>query len=171
MTAVNDRYAKAERLGILTQAVGLALWQLQILEGSTAQFFVLVDQAERGMGEEKGDALVKNAQRKTFGGSLTQLAKTKKLPVTLLARFQVLLKERNWLVHSSRTDSNKALIDDLSFARLQSRLEAITDEAGRLLKEISEQSQTFVISKGIPSEVIEAKTAQILSQWHSALNE
>ena len=160
-----DRYIKSERLGALTQAVGFALWQLQILEGSTAQYFVLVEQAQPGMGEEKGNLLVEKAQRNTFGASISQLVKSKNLPECLLTRFQALLKERNWLVHSSRTSSQKALIDDASFITLSERLEAIVHEAGKLLQEISIQSQKFVTEKGISIKTVESKTAQILAQW------
>lgn len=49
--------------------MGFTLLQLQILEGSTAQFFVLVEQAMPQMGEEQGNVLVVEAQRNTFGGS------------------------------------------------------------------------------------------------------
>lgn len=164
MTAF-DSHLRAERLESLTQAVGFALWQLQILEGSTAQYYVLVELAEPMMGEDKGNVLVEKAQRNTFGASISQLGRAKRLPDPILTRFKVLLKERNWLVHGSRSGSQIALTDETAFVELHSRLELITKEAGSLLKQISALSETFVVGKGISVEIIATKTAEILAQW------
>jgi hypothetical protein len=169
MTALNDSHLRAERLESLTQAVGFALWQLQILECSTAQYYVLVELAEPMMGEEKGNLLVEKAQRNTFGASISQLGRANKLPDALLARFKSILKERNWLVHSSRSGSQIALADEAAFMALHSRLEAITEEAGSLLKQIAVQSENFVVDKGISIEIIAMKTAEILAQWQGSV--
>ena len=72
MNATNS-LDRAERFGEICQAIGFTLWQLQMLEGSTAQFFVLVEQAVPQMGEEEGNILVTEAQKKTFGGSISRL--------------------------------------------------------------------------------------------------
>ena len=45
---------EAERLKIITQRIGFALWQIQELEGVSAQYFVIVTQAKKGMGEAAG---------------------------------------------------------------------------------------------------------------------
>gem|GEM_PF-1055679 len=164
MTAL-DSHLRAERLESLTQAVGFALWQLQILEGSTAQYYVLVELAEPMMGEDNGNVLVEKAQRNTFGASISQLGRAKRLPDPILARFKVLLRERNWLVHGSRSGSQIALADATAFVELHSRLELITEEAGSLLKQIAALSEKFVVGKGISVELIATKTAEILAQW------
>lgn len=156
---------RSERLGGICEAIGFTLWQLQTLEGSTAQFFVLVEQAVPQMGEEKGNLLVAEAQRKTFGGSITRLAKSDHLPKDVLERFQALLKERNWLVHSSAVDSRKAMVDDAAYVSLHSRLKSILDEAACLLKEISTLSQNFVLGHGVSKEAIEAKITETLREW------
>lgn len=166
MSAENTQ-AKSERFGEICQAIGFTLWQLQTLEGSTAQFFVLVEQAVPQMGEEEGTILVTEAQKKTFGGSITRLAKSDQLPKVLLQRFQALLKERNWLVHSSSADSKKALIDDSAYIAFHRRLESIVDEAAALLKEISTISQQFVLGHGVSKEAIETQLAELLRQWQS----
>jgi len=160
--------ARSERFGGICEAIGFTLWQLQTLEGSTAQFFVLVEQAVPQMGEEQGNLLVAQAQRKTFGGSIAQLAKSNHLPTGLLERFQALLKERNWLVHSSNADSERALADDAALVGLHGRLGSIVDEARGLLKEISALSQNFVLRKGISKEDLKAKIAETLLKWQSS---
>lgn len=166
MIAANSE-KRSERFGEICQAVGFTLWKLQTLEGSTAQFFVLVEQAIPQMGEEEGHVLVADAQRKTFGGSISQLSKSVHLPKDVLVRFQALLKDRNWLVHSSNTDSKKALDDDAAYVELHRRLRSIADEAGRLLKEISALSEKFVLGHGVSMEALEVRTAEILKEWQS----
>ena len=56
---------KADRLAAITQRIGFALWQIQELEGVSAQYFVLVVQAKKGMGLAAGNALEEKAKKKT----------------------------------------------------------------------------------------------------------
>lgn len=55
---------KANRLEEITQRIGFAIWQLQELEGVSARYFVLLGQAQKGMGEVSGNELVKKAEKK-----------------------------------------------------------------------------------------------------------
>ncbi|AFK69474.1 hypothetical protein YSA_05007 [Pseudomonas putida ND6] len=119
------------------------------------------------MGEEEGNLLVTDAQKKTFGGSISRLSKSEHLPKDVLVRFQALLKDRNWLVHSSNADSKKALDDDVAYSDLHRRLESMLDETGRLLKEISALSEKFVLSHGVSVEALEARIAETLGEWQS----
>lgn len=165
MNAANNQ-ERSQRLAEICQAIGFTLLQIQTLEGSTAQFFVLVEQAIPQMGEEQGNALVVEAQKKTFGGSITRLAKANHLREDLLERFQALLKERNWLVHSSASDSRKAMANDgTAYIGFHRRLEAIQDEVVALLKEVLALTEKFVLAHGISLEGIEAKLAETLRQW------
>ena len=42
---------KANLFNDITQRIGFALWQIQELESFSAQYFVLLAQAKKGMGE------------------------------------------------------------------------------------------------------------------------
>jgi hypothetical protein len=167
MNELSQQLAKAERLHAVTQQVGFGLWQLQELEGAAAQYYVLVALAIRGMGVEAGNALVENAQSKTFGSTITKLVKAKHLPGDVEPRFQALLKERNWLVHSSRSTSRDAIHNDAACSRLSQRLEAIAEEARLLLKIIGKAAEEHVKRHGISSKEIDEITAQTLKTWHS----
>src|SRR5271157_4741445 len=116
---------KADRLAEITQKVGFALWQLQELEGATALYFVLVAQARKGMGLTDGNALVKTAQSKTFGKTISELGKAGLLKPEIQQRFASLLKERNWLVHNSRASSRSAVHSDVAMWKLCVRLDSI----------------------------------------------
>lgn len=152
-------------MNVLNEVTGMTLRHLQLLEGTAAQFFVLTKKAERGMGEEKGNALVAKAQRDTFGGSVKKLIAARSLPEEITTRFDTLVKERNWLVHNSLEDNRKATIDEECFKAFLLRLEAILREAKALMREVSVHAEEFVLSRGVLPEQIEAKTAETLKQW------
>jgi len=109
MTELEAQLDKANRLFAITQQVGFALWQLQELEGACATYYVLVEEAEFGMGEETGNALEEKAKKKTFGATIHKLGKAGLLTEDVEVRFKDLLSERNWLVHSSRASSRIAI--------------------------------------------------------------
>ena len=72
MSPIMHQLQLADRLSAITQKVGFALWQLQELEGVSAQYFVLLVQAEKGMGLNEANALIEKAQHKTFGATIHQ---------------------------------------------------------------------------------------------------
>ena len=161
-----DQLAKAERLYAITQKVGFALWQLQELEGSAALYYVLVGLAKQGMGQEAADALVEDTQSKTFGATITKLVKGKHLSDDLEPRFTMLLKERNWLVHSSRATNRDAIHSDAACTRLLQRLKHIVEEASLLLNAVSSAADTFVRSSGVSVDQVPGLVQSTLRKWH-----
>ncbi|MBK1615811.1 hypothetical protein CKO44_20345 [Rubrivivax gelatinosus] len=166
MNELSQQLAKAERLHTITQQVGFALWQLQELEGAAAQYYVLVALATRGMGIEAGNALVEDAQSRTFGSTISKLVKAKHLPGEAESRFQALLKERNWLVHSSRSTSRDAIHNDAACSKLGKRLEAIAEEARLLLKVVAKAAEEHVKRHGVATEKINELAEKTLKAWH-----
>ena len=159
---------KAERLNAITQNLGFSLWQLQALEDATAQYFVLVVLATRGMGVDAGIKLDESVKGNTFGKTIHALRNAGKLPEALESRFMSLLKERNWLVHSSRSTNRTAIFDDESCHSLVERLEQIAEEARLLLHEIGTASSKFVFQNGVSKEEIDRLTQEVLHSWHSS---
>jgi hypothetical protein len=168
MEDLAQQLQKADRLAVITQRVGFALWQIQELEGVSAQYFVLVAQAKKGMGLAAGSALDERARKKTFGTTLHKIAKAGLLSAALEVRFGNILSERNWLVHQSRADSRSAIHSDLAMQRLVARLDAIADESLLLLKEIRALSETYVKKHGVTEEYINEKAMELLKQWHTS---
>ena len=166
MLTLHDQLLNADRLNAVTQRVGFALWQLQELEGTSAQYYVLVVHATPGMGLMAGQALVDKAQSKTFGSTITQLTKAKQLPREVEKRFQALLVERNWLVHSSRSSSRDAIHSDQACDRLIERLDTIAEEARLLLKEVVKHAEAFVKKHGVNTANIDKIASQTLKKWH-----
>lgn len=163
---LHDHQLQSDRLLAITHRVGFALWQLQELEATSAQYFVLVVHAKAGMGIAAGQELVDKAKSKTFGSTINQLVKAKQLPQEVEDRFKALLSERNWLVHSSRASSRPAIHNDHACQILIERLDIIAEEARLLLKEVAKQVEAFVKRHGISTANIAELASQTLSEWH-----
>jgi len=159
---------KANRLKEITQRIGFAIWQLQELEGVSAQYFVLLGQAKKGMGEAAGNDLVKKAKKKTFGRTIQNLKKKGLLSTELESRFLKILSERNWLVHRSRSENRDAVHSDIAMQRLMSRIDAMADESLALLKEIVSLSIAYVKKHDVNEDFIYKKAEELLNQWHAS---
>ena len=167
MTSLAEQLEKADRLAAVSQSVGFALWQLQELESVTAQYFVLLTQAKKGMGLSEGSALVEKALAKTFRATLHQIAKAGLVPPEIEKRFEKLLSERNWLVHHSRADSRSAIHHDSVLNALILRLEGIADEALALLRYIALETTSFGENHGVSAQYVDRMSKQMLEQWRA----
>lgn len=167
MEDIEAHLETANRLAAITQLVGFALWQLQELEGVCATYYVLVEEADFGMGEDAGNALDRKAKKKTFGITINKLAEASLFTGDIEVRFKNLLSERNWLVHRSREGSRKAIHHESHMIELVERLQAISDEALSLLKYIGALTEEYVKLHGVPERYINEKSKEILKQWHS----
>ncbi len=163
-----DQLEKADRLNAITQRVGYALWQLQELEGVTAQYFVLSAKAKKGMGLDAGNTLLDKAMKNTFGVTIKQMSKAGLLSAELQDRFDNLLNERNWLVHKSRADSRSAIHKREVMERVVKRIDAIADEGLFLLKKIGGLSDAHVKKHGLSEEYIAKTAKKILERWHTS---
>ena len=159
---------KADRLAVITQRVGFALWQLQELEGVTAQFFVLAVQSKKGIGLDAGNALLDKALKNTFGATIQQMSNAGLLSAELQGDFEHLLRDRNWLVHKSRAGSRSAIHNDAAFQRVVKRIDTIADEALVLLKKIGALSDAHVKKHGVTEEYIAKKANEILEHWQTS---
>ena len=168
MNTLAQQFARVERLAEVAQSNGFTLWQLQELEGVAASYFVLIAQAEKGMGTARGNALVEKAQSKTFGATLRQIAKAGLVSPEIVERFMKLLAERNWLVHRSRADSRNVIHNDEAINLLLARLDAMAGESLALLNFIDVKTTAFVRSHSISMDYIAEVSKQLLEQWHAS---
>jgi hypothetical protein len=120
------------------------------------------------MGMPAGEALAENAQRKTFGRMIHQIAKAGLLSAELESRFTKILVERNWLVHQSRATSRNAVYHDSAMNKLVLRLETIGDESLALLRELRVLAERYVKTHGVKPEFIEKAADELLRQWQAA---
>lgn len=158
---------RADRLHVVTQRVGYTLWQIQELEGVAAQCFVLLAQATKGMGMSEGNALLDKALAGTFGATITKLRDAGVLPLDVEAQLRALLKERNWLVHSSRSTSRAAVHSDEALAAAIQRIDGISGSTLFLMKRLGDIVESHVKKHGVTDTQIDQHAAKILEAWHS----
>lgn len=168
MKNLENQLEAADRLTAITQRVGYALWQLQELEGVSATTFVLIAEAEKGMGLAAGEALEERAKKSTFGATIHRLAASGVIDEDLDSRFRVLLEERNWLVHRSRADSRRAVYHDDHLVDLLQRLDRIADDAVALLKKVGNVAEAHVKARVVSERYIRETAARLLEEWHAA---
>lgn len=160
------RFQNAERLDEITQRIGFALWQLQELEQvSATYFFVLLTKPTRGMGLEAGEASVVKTQGETFGQSISKLRAENLVSDELETRVLGLLRERNWLVHASRSDSHGAVYANATFESLKLRLDKLAEAALALILEIGILAERHVIAHKVPQQEIDVGAATLLKSW------
>ncbi len=164
---MQDILKRAERLAEINRNVGATLWELQELESSCAKCFFLIAQATVGMGEEAGDQLLNKALGKTFGRTIYLFKEEEILPADLVRKLESLLKDRNWLVHSSRLDSRGAIYSDGKTTDLVTRLKGIADLSTETHGEIATLAENFVQKAGVPLTDIDRIAQDLLEQWHN----
>ena len=157
-----EKGAKFERL---MQAVGFALWELQELERTAADYAVIRVRGHRSMEPERAAALLASAERATFGGALTELEAAGVVPGAMATRLRALLDDRNWLVHRSRAGSRGILADPEAYAQLTERLERMSDRARELLKELAQEFEDYVVAQGVDRAQIDAESARLARAW------
>lgn len=166
MESFESQLQRTERLVAITQRVGFCLWQLQELEGVAVYFYVLLGLAKPKMGIDKVSPILKTEKARTFGGTIKQLQKAGLLAPELNARFEELLRERNWLVHRSRASSRSAVHHDTHMNILVARLDKIANEAMNLLRQLRILTESASETYDVSIEEVAARTEEILRQWH-----
>jgi len=126
-----------------------------------------MSKAKRGMGEKAGSKLLGSAFKNTFGKTVHSMRRNGLISGGLEKRFEHVLSERNWLVHRSRADSEKALVDQQAFDALHARIEEIAAESHSLIKVLADMAVDFTIKSGVPKERIEIEEKELLKKWHS----
>jgi hypothetical protein len=159
------KIAHAGLLAALLQRVGYAFWQLCECEDTAAHYLVIRVKASRGIGAERGEALLSNAQRRTFGSLLHELKEAGVLEARLERRLLALLEERNWLAHRAKRESRGIIYRDQDFDRLVSRLDGIAEEATSLNTLLGRALEEFVVSLGIDPAFIEREAKRLAESW------
>ena len=158
---------KAERLFLITQRVGFALWQLQELEGVAAHYVVLVTEAKKGMESEAGMVLLGPVLRLPFGATLKKIMNAGLLDADLETRFKRILGERNWLVHKSCSTSRVARFSDPGTDKVVERVDALAEEARSLLQILGSKIEGYVREQGVSMNDIDERASALLEQWHA----
>lgn len=162
---LKDRVARSGLLSELLAHVGYAFWQLAECEDAVAHYLVLRLKATRGTGKDAGEALLAEAQGRTFGSLLTELMNAGVLETSLQDRLSALLKERNWLVHRAKRESRGVLFRAPDYERLRARIDAIAEEATTLNTLVAQALEKHVVSLGVDPAYIDREAARLAKSW------
>lgn len=132
---------KQEHVDQLYLLIGKAVWHLQHLENIVASFTafkVLQAKREKGKWLRQTDvARVLGKQKGQTLGPLIGNAKAHKtIPPHLAKRFDVLLDDRNWLIHNCVTDEFLSLRNETERQRLFQRIGKVSEDAIALQSEV-----------------------------------
>jgi uncharacterized protein YutE (UPF0331/DUF86 family) len=160
-----DKLEMANRLDGLMQRVGFAVWQLQELENAAATYLVVCVHAQPGIGVQRGQELLAEAEKKPLGALLKDLQRHKVIQGELADALQAVLEDRNWVVHRARRESRGVLSDPEALRTLMERLEALADHAAALLARLGGEIHTQVMKAGASQEVIDAESKRLRQKW------
>jgi hypothetical protein len=155
----------SERVAALMRSVGFSLWQLQELETTVATYLVVRVHAHRGIGTTKGNSLQKEAEGRTLGALLKELAKSGVIEERVSVDLHEILEERNWLVHRARRENRGVIASAELLSELLKRLESLANHSLVMQKSLAADLERYVLDSGVDRAVIEAEADRLARLW------
>jgi hypothetical protein len=156
---------RPEDFADITRRVGFAVWQLQALEQVAACHLIMVHKATPATAREEVQRMFQKTEKNTLGQLFGQIRDASSGAASFLPRFEILVDERNWLIHRSRHQNRKDLYDTVARQKLIDRIEALAAEAFELAKALQTATEKHLISLGISKEELNRRSAKILREW------
>jgi len=156
---------KAELLAIAMQRVGFAIWQVQGLEDAAAAYLVVRVRGAKGMGRQKAQKLLAEAQSHTLGWLVTELQKSGVVQESFASRLKEIVEDRNWLVHRGRRETIGMLSKPALYASLSARADKVAEDALALQKELAGEIRRFVIASGASERRLDEEAARLAKAW------
>ena len=144
-----QRQINAEELNDFYSAIGKAVWQLQYLEHGLVTFVVMKRHKRKPTSIEQANERLENERKGTLGTLYGRAKDEKIIPEELRQRFDILIDERNWLIHQSRTNNSDDLYNDDLRTKVISRIKNIQKEAINLSRKIFEELEMFMVSEDV----------------------
>jgi hypothetical protein len=146
-------------LSYLHHQIGKAVWYLQYVEEALGYLYIIkgVITEPYSMSEEEARLKLNNAQTATLGSLLGKIEKQNLIINPLLTDLKNLNKVRRWLIHKSLIESGDDLYTEDGRKRTFDKIENFIKEAIRLHKQVSSETTSYCVSKGISEAWINAK--------------
>lgn len=149
----------------LTSLVGLAVWQIQVLEQALGCYLVMVHKIAIGTARAEVEATFAKTEKRTLGQISASIRDTGRAPAKLLPRLERFVDERNWLVHRSRHENRKDIYSPKKRIALSQRISSLADEALSLMKAFQQATEDHLIAHGMAKAEIDARAEQIRNEW------
>jgi hypothetical protein len=157
-----------EEFADVVSQVGLAVWQIQVLEQVLGCHLVLVRKMNVTSARSKIEAMFVKADNQTLSELFGAIRDTNWSSSTLLPQLEWFREERNWLVHYSRHQNPADLPSAAKRAALIHRINTIAQEALSLAKAFQQATEEQLIAAGMPKAEIDARAAKIFNDWTSS---
>lgn len=148
--------------------MGVALWQIQRLEGALGAYLVLVHKADPATARIEVEAVFAKAGKNAFGRLLRAIKSTEDV-CEEFPKFDRFVEKRNWLVHHLRHESRSDLDSESKRSDLVERIAGIADDACALIKHFASFTSVHWSSSGLWKEPQDDDTRWRLSQLNEWL--
>lgn len=154
------RRISQDELSHLYHRLGKAVWHLQYVEEALGYLYIIkgVIVEPYSMSEKDAEQKLRKTQTDTLGSLLKAIEKRNLIKEPLLTDLKNFNKVRRWLIHKSLIESGDDLYTDSGRKRTFDRIENFIKEAIRLQKQVSSETTSYCVSKGISEGWINAKT-------------
>lgn len=162
---IPDRETPNARLRAIAERVGLAVWNLQVLEHSAALFLACSECVRLGMNGEAARQLLAKLEKKTFGQVVEDLLKAESLTAGLKSLLKDMVRERNWLIHRSRLTERSAPYSDAACQTVIEKIEAIRRKSLLVHDDLAQAAGTLAQANGVDPRELDDKAEQQLQRW------
>jgi hypothetical protein len=148
-----------DELSYLYHRLGKAVWHLQYVEEALGYLYIIkgVIVEPYSISEEDAKQKLTKIQTGTFGSLLKASEKKNLIKDPLLTDLKNLNNVRRWLIHKSLIESGDDLYTDKGRKPTFDRIQQFIKEAIRLQKQVSSETISYCVSKGISEAWINAK--------------
>ncbi len=160
-----DPDVKTDLLAHAMERVGFAIWQVQALEETVANYLVIRVRGEKGMGRAKGQELLDVALGMTFGGLVKALKGAGVLEASLAARLSAAVDERNWFAHRGRRETRGMFSRPALYESLIVRAARLAEEALVLNKIVGNELVAFVKASGVDEKKWAREADNLAKSW------
>ncbi|HFG2044284.1 TPA: hypothetical protein ACGF9M_003590 [Vibrio cholerae] len=144
-----------EELTYFYNSIGQAIWHMQYVEQFLGQMLVIMGKGLKpnSLSPDEAKTILLTVQKKTLGTIVNDICKKELLPPELLKRLERFNTERRWLVHKSVIESSKDLYNSTTRDEVFIRIDAFTEEAIQLQKDLLDSLYQYMHGLGINTQL------------------
>lgn len=149
----------------VAHAIGFVVLELQELELSLAQYWVITRANIRGAGAADAAPVLAEADTKTLGWLLNSLARAGHIEPPLAEALRTMVDERNWIVHRSRRDNRGIMNSWERCAALLERLKAAERKSTQLREHVAGLVVRQAAAAGVRHDYVDREAERLVREW------
>lgn len=144
-----------QRLEVIQNAIGKALWQIQAFENTLAHLITIVLKISPRTSLEQAEEILDDVRSTTLGRLLNETKKVVKFDDSFSFTMKKFLEERNWLVHRSWQTHRDFFSNDQEFIDLRYRISRLSSDAVEFNSFFAGVVESYVRAKGVSESDIQ----------------